>query len=75
MSKRVATVIEIGTFIVFGLLAVRWAWTQNGWFEPYTVICGFVFIGLELYRRYLAKDEAKTTDSSPVTTGTVEVFL
>jgi hypothetical protein len=57
MLKRVAMVIEIVTFVALVLLAVRWASTQNGWFEPYTVICGCVFIGIELYRRHLAKDE------------------
>ena len=33
-------------------LALRWAWTQNAWFEPYTVLCGCMFIGLDLYRRF-----------------------
>ena len=52
MSTRVATVAEIGTLALFVTLALRWAWTQNGWFEPYTVLCGCMFIGLDLYRRF-----------------------
>ena len=61
MSKRVATVIEVGTLALFLLLALRWAWTQNGWFEPYTVLCGCVLIGLELYRRFgLEKKDDRT---------------
>jgi len=52
MSKRVAKVTEFRTLALFVILAMRWAWTQNGWFEPYTVLCGCVLIGLELYRRF-----------------------
>ncbi len=52
MGKRVAAGVEIATVGLFTALALRWAWTQNGWFEPYTVICGCMLICLELYRRF-----------------------
>ena len=56
MGKRPTTVIEILTVVLFAVFALRWAWTQNGWYEPYTVICGLVLICLEVYRRFGAKD-------------------
>ncbi len=65
MLRRVTTVIEVATFIAFVASAVRWAWTQNGWFEPYTAICGVVFVGLELSRRYFARDGSGQRASHP----------
>ncbi len=58
MKKRVASLVEIITFVIFVVLAIRWAVTQNGWFEPYTVICGLVLGGLDLGRRYLGRADA-----------------
>lgn len=58
MLRRVAVIVEIAAFIVFVVLAVRWAWTQDSWFEPYTVLCGLVTGGLELCRRLFSKEES-----------------
>jgi hypothetical protein len=64
-GRRVAAVIEFATVALFVVLAMRWAWTQNGWFEPYTVICGCVLICLEMYRRSGTKEEAKQAETQP----------
>jgi hypothetical protein len=56
MGKRPTTVIEILTLGLFAVFALRWAWTQNAWYEPYTVICGLMLICLEVYRRFATKD-------------------
>ena len=56
MGKRPTAVVEILTVVLLAVFALRWAWTQNGWYEPYTVICGLVLICLEVYRRLGAKD-------------------
>ncbi len=56
MGKRPTTVIELLTVVLFAVFALRWAWTQDAWYEPYTVICGLVLICLEVYRRFAATD-------------------
>ena len=56
MGKRPTTVIELLTVVLFAVFALRWAWTQDAWYEPYTVICGLVLICLEVYRRFAGKD-------------------
>jgi hypothetical protein len=58
LKKWIAFLIEAITCIVFVALAVRWAITQNGWFEPYTVICGIVLVCVDLFRRYFDRNEA-----------------
>ena len=57
MSKRVAAIIEALAFLALTFFVVKWVWTQNGWFEPYTALCGVVFGALEIYRRWFAIDE------------------
>jgi AbiTii len=57
MSRRIAAVIEIVALILLLSFALRWAWKQEQWFEPYTVICGCVLAGLEWYRRKSAHDK------------------
>jgi hypothetical protein len=46
MGKRPTTVIELLTLVLFGAFALRWAWTRDAWYEPYTVICSLVLICL-----------------------------
>jgi hypothetical protein len=62
MGKRPTTVIEFLTVGLFAVFALRWAWTQNGWYEPYTVICGCVLICLEVYRRFAPKDAGEEAE-------------
>ena len=59
MSKRVTMVVECGTLALFVMLALRWAWTQNGWFEPYTVLCGCALVAIEFYRRFRSGSQAE----------------
>ena len=59
MSKRVITVIEIGTVVLFVIFFVRWALTQNRLPDTYTLVCGFGLICLEVYRSLVSKDISK----------------
>jgi hypothetical protein len=68
MRKRAAARIEWGTFCLLVILVIRWAWTQNGWFEPYTAVCACILGGLEIYRRSQWEDTghaAVSDDSTP----------
>jgi AbiTii len=65
MWKRLSTFVEILAFVAFVILAVRWAWTQSGWFEPYTVLCALVGVGLELCRRLVPESEVATEGMQP----------
>jgi hypothetical protein len=75
MRKLWATVLEIAVAALSVILAIRWAWTQNGWFEPYTVICGCVFVCLEVYRRATAKAEAENPTGVGDTTSSLLAWL
>lgn len=57
MSKRIVAAIEAIAFFTLTFCVIRWIWTQNGWFEPYTALCGLVFAALEIYRRWFATEE------------------
>ena len=59
MSKRVITVIEIGTVVLFVIFFVQWAWTQNRLLDAYTLASGFGLICLEIYRSLVSKDMSK----------------
>jgi hypothetical protein len=63
MSRRVATIIEVATFAALAILAVLWVWSKNGNYEPWIVLCGVVTGGLELYRRFVLKEEAESSGS------------
>ena len=59
MSKRMITVIENGTVVLFVIFSVRWAWTQNRLLGTCTLVCGFGLICLEIYRILVPKDMSK----------------
>lgn len=50
--------IRITSFTALAVLAVLWARSGDGGYEPWTVICGVVGGGLELGRRYVLRDES-----------------
>ncbi len=50
-------VVEIITAITTAVLAVMWIRDPSGNYEPWTIICGVVFGGVEIYRRIRTRSE------------------
>ncbi len=49
---KLLLIVEIIAFFAIVLLAVLWIRDSGGNYEPWTVVCGVVFVGIEIYRRY-----------------------
>lgn len=75
MSHRQTEIIEVIAFGVSCVLAVLWAWSQDGRYEPWTYICGATTIGLELYRRFVLKTEAAPGDPPKETEDSLLAWL
>jgi hypothetical protein len=60
MARKVVLVIEVAAWTLFIVLVVRWAGSQDGTYEPWSLVCGAVGCGLELYRGYTWKVPADT---------------
>jgi len=52
-------VLEIIVAIVTAGLAVMWVRDPSGNYEPWTVICGVVLAGSEIYRRVRTRSEGE----------------
>jgi hypothetical protein len=50
MLRKVFLIIEVAAWILFIILAARWARTRDVPYEPWSLLCGGVGCGLELYR-------------------------
>jgi hypothetical protein len=53
-------IIEIAAWATFVILVARWVWSQDVAYEPWSLVCGGVGCGLELYRGYTWKASAHT---------------
>ena len=51
--KKLIVTIEIFAFVAAAILAVLWALNPNGNYEPFTLICGLVGTGIEIFRRFM----------------------
>jgi hypothetical protein len=53
----VLVTLEIIAFLATTVLAILWVRDPGGNYEPWTVICGVLFTGIELYRRFPTRSE------------------
>jgi hypothetical protein len=60
MARKVVLVLEVAAWTLFIVLVVRWAGSQGTTYEPWSLICGVVGCGLELYRGYTWRESADT---------------
>jgi hypothetical protein len=52
MTRKVFLIIEVAAWSLFIILVARWAGTRDMPYEPWSLLCGGVRCGLELYRGY-----------------------
>jgi hypothetical protein len=60
MARQVVGIIEVAAWVMFAFLVARWAWSQDVAYEPWSLVCGGIGCGLELYRGYTWKVSADT---------------
>jgi hypothetical protein len=58
MTRKVFLIIEVAAWILFIILVARWAGPRDVPYEPWSLLCGGVGCGLELYRGYTWKKPA-----------------
>ncbi|MDH5445737.1 MAG: hypothetical protein OEY52_09285 [Gammaproteobacteria bacterium] len=58
--------IEIATLITAVILTILWVTNPDGNYEPYTVLCTFLFVGLEIVRRRNIHNKEIEPDLSPI---------
>jgi len=51
--------IEVIAFLATAALATLWICDPGGNYEPWTVVCGLVSVGVELYRGFLTRSEGE----------------
>jgi hypothetical protein len=60
MTRKVVLIIEVAAWTLCIILFARWAGTQDVAYEPWSLLCGGIGCGLELYRGYTWKNSAGT---------------
>jgi hypothetical protein len=58
MARKLFLIIEVAAWILFIILVGRWAGPRDVPYEPWSLLCGGVGCGLELYRGYTSKRSA-----------------
>jgi hypothetical protein len=59
MTRKVFLIIEVAAWTLFIILVARWAGNRDVPYEPWSLLCGGVACGLELYRGYTCKKSAR----------------
>lgn len=66
----VLVILEVIMALATGVLAVLWARDPGGNYEPWTVICGVVLTGIDIYRR----SQSRSAGESKRISKTEELF-
>jgi hypothetical protein len=66
--KKLIVTIEIFAFVAAAILAIFWASNPNGNYEPFTLLCGLVGTGIEIFRRSMKPQSLADLHPTPDST-------